>query len=125
MASTTRVVGIMLILLGIVYFFVTGSRYPTSLIPCGFGAVLLVCGLLAATEDAGRRMLWMHIAVTFGLLGFLVPAWRATRALTAVAPRTAAMQNAVTEQIIMAGISLVFVVLCVRSFVAARRGRLV
>ncbi len=81
MARFTRVFGTVLVVLGAVYFVMTGSAHPTALIPAYFGVVLFVCGLLANTEDAKRRMLWMHIAVTVGLLGFLFPAIRGGRAL--------------------------------------------
>ena len=36
-----------------------------------FGLLLVVFGALANPPDAKRRMLFMHIAVTVGLLGFL------------------------------------------------------
>jgi hypothetical protein len=70
-------------------------------------------------------MLWMHIAVTAGLIGFIGAAARVVveykhaqgGALSAPA------EVAVEYQTAMAGICLVFVLLCVRSFISARRGR--
>ncbi len=123
MARLARVTGIVLIVLGAVYFVLTGSAHPTSLIPAIFGVLLLVCGLLANTEDAKRRMLWMHIAVTVGLLGFLFPGFRAGKALAGSAALTAVQHTAATEELIMALICAVFTALCVRSFIAARAGR--
>ena len=120
MARVARVFGIVLMVLGLVYFVLTGSAHKTSLIPTWFGVVLLVCGVLAHTEDAKRRMLWMHIAVTFGLLGFLFPGFRAGKALAGSAALTPVQHTAATEEMIMAVICAVFTALCVRSFIAAR-----
>jgi hypothetical protein len=117
-ARLTLWVGGVLIVLGIVAFVATGSTHPTSLIPCWFGVVLAICGSLANTEDTKKRMVAMHIAVTVGLLGFVFPAIMAHGAPLAHAA-------AVEEQAVMAVICLMFVLLSVRSFIAARRGRAV
>lgn len=123
MARLTRVFGIVLVVLGAVYFVLTGSAHPTALIPAYFGVALFVCGLLANTEDARRRMLWMHIAVTVGLLGFLFPAIRGSMALAHSASLTVVQRTAAQEEVAMAVVCGVFTALCVRSFIAARVGR--
>ncbi len=123
MARVARVFGIVLIVLGVAYFVATGSAHYTSLIPAWFGLVLLLCGVLANTEDAKRRMLWMHIGVTSGLLGFLFPAIRGGMALAHAATLTEGQHTAAMEELIMAVICAVFTALCVRSFIAARVGR--
>lgn len=124
MERLTRVTGIVLIVLGGVYFVLTGSSHPTSLIPAFFGLVLLLCGVLANTDNTKKKMLWMHIAVTVGLLGFLFPGVRGGRALANSAALTPVTQTAATEEVIMAAICLVFTALCVRNFIANRRARL-
>ncbi len=117
------VFGILLVAVGGWGYVATGSVHPTALIPCYFGLVLLVCGVLANSAAAKRRMLWMHIAVTVGLLGFLgtIPAvidlLRMMRGVEFPHP------VAVEEKAAMSLLCLVFVGLCVRSFIAARRGR--
>jgi fucose 4-O-acetylase-like acetyltransferase len=123
MAKLTICFGVVLIVLGVWGFVATGSAHPTALIPTWFGLALAVAGVLARTEDAKQRMLWMHVAVTVGLLGFL---GAAARAITEVvkahgAPLTDPIAVAVKYQAAMAAICLVFVLLCVRSFIAARR----
>ena len=123
MARLTRVFGIVLIVLGIVYFVLTGSVHKTSLIPTWFGVALFVCGLLANTEDTKRRMLWMHIAVTVGLIGFLFPAIRGAMALAHSSALTLVQRTAAQEEVVMAVVCGVFTALCVRSFIAARVGR--
>ncbi len=123
MARLTRVFGIILIVLGAVYFILTGSSHPTSLIPAIFGVLLLLCGVLANTEDTKRRMLWMHIAVTVGLIGFIFPAFRAGKAFAGSTALTAVQHTAAQEEMIMAIVCAVFTGLCVRSFIAARVAR--
>ena len=116
--------GALLAILGVVGFVATGSAHPTALIPCWFGLALVVCGALASTPDAKRRMVWMHIAVTIALLGWVFPLVRvlgAARQGVPVAPSTG--HAAMLEQEAMILVCLVFTALCVRSFVAARRGR--
>ena len=120
----TRVTGIVLIVLGAVYFVMTGSTHPTALIPSAFGLLLLLCGVLANSEDPKRVMLWMHIAVTIGLLGFLSTALRGGKAYAHAATLTIVQRTAAQEELIMAVACLVFTALCVRNFVANRRARL-
>jgi len=123
MAKTTITFGVVLILLGLFGFVATGSHAPTALIPALVGLLLGILGYLAITDDAKKRMLYMHIAVTLGLLGFVVTAksiYDYIRLLQGVQyPHPAAVE----EQAAMAVLLLVFVILCVRSFVAARRAR--
>jgi hypothetical protein len=125
MAKMTMGFGVALVLLGALGFVLTGSAHPTALIPVYFGLALGVCGILASSENPKRRMLWMHIAVTLGLVGVLIPGVKAITALVkAHANGTeVASRAAVHEQLLMALICMVFVVLCVRSFIAARRSR--
>ncbi len=118
--------GALLAILGVVGFVATGSIHYTSLIPCWFGLALVVCGALASTPDAKRRMLWMHIAVTIALLGWAFPGFMAIKAfMQARGNGSGLLRPAATyEQVLMAVVCMVFFVLCVRSFVAARRERL-
>jgi uncharacterized membrane protein (UPF0136 family) len=122
MASVTIRFSILLLLVGLLFFFLTGASHPTALIPAFFGAVLFVLGLLARTENGKQRMLVMHIAVTVALLGFLFPAARVI--LGWVKAHGILLGMAVREELLMAVICLVYVLLCVRSFIAARKARL-
>ena len=115
--------GVVLIIVGIASFILTGSSHPTSLIPVWFGIVVGICGALANTPDSRRRMLWMHIAVTVSLLGFLFPGFMAIKEWVAANGGPLAHPAAVEEQAVMAVVCLIFTALCVRSFIAARRSR--
>jgi hypothetical protein len=122
MAKLTIVFGVVLMALGVWGFVATGSTHPTALIPTYFGVVLAIAGGLANTENAKRRMLWMHVAVTLGLLGFLGTAAAAVDEVRMLRGVVFPHPIAVEEKAAMSLICLVFVGLCVRSFIAARRG---
>ncbi len=124
MAKLTLVVALILIVLGVAVFIATGSHAPTALIPAYFGILLGVFGLLANTHNSKRRMLFMHIAVTVGLIGFIFPGWRGVGDLVAQTHGQLVVRPiAMKEELAMAAICLVYVLLCVRSFIAARRQR--
>jgi hypothetical protein len=123
MAKLTIGFGVLLIVIGAVGFVMTGSAHPTALIPAWFGLALGILGVLARTEDSRKRMLWMHIAVTVGLVGFLFPGTMAVIAYVNAHGGALARRTATVEQAMMAVVCLVFVAACVRSFIAARRGR--
>jgi hypothetical protein len=123
MAKLTIGFGIVLILLGAISFFATGSSHPTALIPAYFGVALTICGVLADSPSDKRRMIVMHIAVTVGLLGFLGSGIMAVVETMKAHGGPLAHPAAVESQAAMAVICLIYVGLCVRSFIAARRGR--
>lgn len=123
MAKTTISFGVILILLGVFGFVATGSHFPTALIPAFVGLLLGIFGFLAMTDDAKKRMLFMHIAVTLGLLGFLGTVKSIYDYILMLGGKQFPHPPAVEEKAAMAVLLLVFVVLCVRSFIAARRAR--
>lgn len=121
MAKLTIGFGIILVLLAVAGFVATGSSHPTALIPAIFGLLFILFGALANTPNSRKRMLWMHIAVTLGLLGFLatIPADLAVAKLSRGAdlPHPAA----IVEKAAMSLLCLLYVLFCIRSFVNARR----
>lgn len=123
MARITILFGVLLIMLGVVSFVVTGSQFPTSLIPAAFGLLLLIFGFLARTENVKKRMMHMHIAVTIGLLGFLATAKSIVDAIKLFRGADLPRPPAIEEKAAMSLICLAFVLLCVQSFIAARRAR--
>lgn len=120
MAQTTVGFGALLILLGAISYIGTGHQHPTALIPIWFGIALCLCGVLAKTENTRRRMLWMHVAVTLALFGFLAPV---TRIIMVLAKHQPIDRAAIGSQAGMAILTGIYVVLCVRSFIDARRQR--
>ncbi len=121
MAKLTIGFGVLLVVVGVIGFVMTGSAHPTALIPTWIGVVLAVCGGLALTEDAKRRMLWMHVAVTVGLLGFLGTIKSAVDVFRLAHGAYFEHPIAVEEKAATCLICMIFVAFCVRSFVEARR----
>jgi hypothetical protein len=122
LAKLTIGFGVLLALVSLCFWLAIGRTEMAALHPAGVGVLLILCGVLANTDNPKKRMLWMHIAVTFGLIGFLITGIRAGVQL---ANGTAMSINpmAFEERVVIALICLVYVALCVRSFIAARRAR--
>lgn len=126
MAKVTLVFALLLVLLGLAGFFGTGSHYWTALIPTWFGLALGICGFLAISPSEGRRKLFMHINVTIGLLGFLGAGIRAIQSYGhARSEGIDPDMIAIGAQLAMAGLLFVYVAMCVKSFIDARRSRTV
>ncbi len=126
MAKVTLIFALLMVALGLAGYLGTGSQYPTALIPTWFGLALGIFGFLAISPSESRRKLFMHINVTIGLLGFLGAAWRALQSYSHA--RSAGIEPnhiALASQGAMAGLMLIYVLLCVKSFVDARRSGLV
>ena len=124
MAKVTIVFGVLLILLGIVGFVATGSQHYTALIPTWIGILLAILGVLANSPDPKRRMLFMHIAVTVGLLSCIATFYGGIiNYIQMMQGKIFPYPAAVESKAIMSLLMLVFVLLCVRSFIVARRAR--
>ncbi|WP_339742811.1 hypothetical protein [uncultured Rubinisphaera sp.] len=95
------------------------DRSMTALIPLFFGVPIGISGLFALKDS--YRMHAMHAAVSFGLLGAFA-AWGRT-AMTAgkMSQGIEYNQRAAAMVLIMAIICTGFVIMCVRSFIAARK----
>ena len=116
MSSTTIVFGVLLTLLGLAAYFLTGASSPTALIPAIFGVLLLLLGFVARSEPARKHA--MHAAATVALLGCGGALFSLMR--TPVGPRSL---MAVFSQAAMLVLTAVFVGLCVKSFIDVRRER--
>ncbi len=128
MPSTAITFGILLILLGLGGFGYAVATLPpdgsvtkvmTALIPSVLGLILALLGFLAKSKENLRKHL-MHGAVLVGLLGFLATVSSVMK-LSALFNGTADRPLAVVSQFITAILCLVFVLLCVKSFIDARR----
>ena len=122
MARITIGVGGVLIILGLVAYFVlaepdeAGAKSITAMIPAFFGVPILLLGFVAT--KAALRKHAMHGAVLLALLGMVGALMRPVRAMIG---GEFTMSTAAGVQMVMAAICLVFVVLCVKSFIAARK----
>ncbi len=121
MAKLTIIFGVLLIATGITGFVYSGSHAPTALIPSLIGLILATAGTLAIAP--ARRMLWMHIAVTVGLLGFLGTAKSAVDVYRLAHGVDLPRPIAIEEKAFTCLLCMLFVAFCVRSFIEARRTR--
>ena len=107
--------------LGIVGYFGSGTASHTALIPAAFGVVLLVLGVIAQNDRARRHA--MHLAAMIGVIGFAGTARALLKLPSLLGGAAVERPAAVAAQSAMAVLMAIFVALCVRSFVAARRAR--
>jgi len=118
MTLTAVYFGGLLVIIGIagyLYGISTGHASLTALIPAVFGIAIGVLGFIGRLKESLRKHL-MHVAVIFALLGFLLPAGRLLSNIGSIG-----LTPAVISQVSMALVCLVFVILSMRSFIAARR----
>ena len=122
MAPVTIVFGVLMILLGIIGYFATGRQSITALIPVIPGVIWLVLGVLARNERMRKHA--MHAAAALSLIGFLAMARAIINLIRwQTGGAEPARPAAVVSQAILGILFLVFLILCVRSFIGARRAR--
>ena len=119
MPKVTISYAVLLIALGLVGFFGFGRSSVTALIPAFFGILVLVAGLLALDEKMRRHA--MHAASVLGLLGFLGTVSGLIKFFTLISGGEVTRPAAVVSQAVMAVLSLIFFILCLKSFISARR----
>jgi uncharacterized membrane protein len=122
MAWPTILIGLVLVLIGAVGYLGAEPEHvsPTALIPAVVGVILIVCGALSFTDK--RRKHAMHVAAAIGVIGFLggfMPLIRQQMKGKEFDPLAPAARNG----LLMSATCLVFVILCVLSFIDARRAR--
>jgi hypothetical protein len=117
MPAVTRLIGFLLILLGIGGYVGTGRTSITAMIPAFFGAIFLILAMVARKVEARKHA--MHAAVALALVGALAVLPRIVSGISAGQVR----RPAVLSEIAMAVILLIYVALGVRSFIEARRAR--
>ena len=124
MAKVSIIFGVLLIILGLVGFFGTGAAHYTALIPTWFGLALVIGGFLSISPSEARRKIFAHVNVTIGLLGFLGAAGSALHEYgSARSQGINPNPIALGAQLTMAVLLLIYVNLCVRSFIQARSAR--
>jgi len=120
LAKLTIAFGVLLILIGVAGYIATGSSHTTALIPAFLGLPILILGVLALNEN--RRKHAMHGAVALALICCLGSARGLAQLPALLSGGAVARPAAVIEQAVTAVLCALFIVACVRSFVAARRG---
>lgn len=111
MTTVTQIVGAVLVVLGVVAYVATGFASWTALLPSVLGVVILILGLVARRASAHQHAI--HAALVVALLGGLGSA-RPLGGLPEADP--AAITSLLTILI-----CAVYIILGVRSFIAARK----
>jgi peptidoglycan/LPS O-acetylase OafA/YrhL len=118
MSNVAIIFGVLLGILGGVLFGLSETHSPTALIPAGFGLGLILCGVVARNDRV--RMHAMHFAALIGLVGLVMPLVMVIRKLAAGGEFNPLSNGG---QVAMAALCGVFLALCVKSFIDARRAR--
>ncbi|MFQ5606059.1 MAG: hypothetical protein ACE5HS_22535 [bacterium] len=121
MIATTIGLGLLLFLVGLAAYFVSGTKSITALIPAFFGLPISLLGVAALQEKWQRHA--MHGAVVLALLGFLGSVSGLPKLFTLIAGGDVSRPLAVVVQSIMAIACAVLVALGIRSFIEVRRQR--
>jgi len=118
----TIIVGLVLDLLGIAGFLVSGAI--TALIPSVFGTIILVCGILAFIRPAWRKHS-LHVAAAISALGFIAIIGRSGSQFPALltGAATATPPLALALQLVFALLCLLYFAVCFRSFLQARMNK--
>jgi fluoride ion exporter CrcB/FEX len=122
MARTTIIFGVLLIgvSLGVIAYN-GGFQSITVLIPSFIGAIIAICGLLALDEK--KRKHAMHAAVLVGLLGGLACIGQGSAQLMKLGTDKAPSIDKLASVWTTGALCVVFVGLCIQSFIAARKQR--
>ncbi|HLR99420.1 hypothetical protein H7J77_09570 [Mycolicibacillus parakoreensis] len=118
MTTLTLVIGAILVLTGVIAYIASSAASVTALIPAFVGIALLVAGLIARRPAAHRHAI--HAALAVALLGALGSLMNVVKLGDLIAG-TAARPGAVITSTVMFVLLVGYVVMGVRSFIAARR----
>lgn len=113
MTTVTQIVGAVLVVLGVVAYVATGFASWTALLPSVLGLVILILGVVARRASAHQHAI--HAALVVALLGGL-----------GSAPQLGGLaeaEGAAITSLLTVLICVVYIVLGVRSFIAARKAR--
>ena len=115
MPNLTTNYGLFLLSWGLIVTYISQAQSFTSFLPAALGLALLVSGEMAKHPEASRK-LWMHVAVTFGLIGAL----GGTRFFMVMGDGLDYASGS-TLMLLLTGSA--YTTVCVRSFIAARKAR--
>lgn len=117
MAQTSVMFGSLLVMIGAVGYVVTDMVSVTALIPAFFGLVIIILGVMAYAP--ARRKLAMHLAMGVALLGVLGSAGGIVGVLRGLGGGVVGAAD--IARALMALSLVAYLVIGIRSFIAARR----
>ncbi len=113
------IAGDILLAVGILGYVLSNFASVTALIPAGFGAIMNLCGVIAMARPATRKHA-MHAAAVVALLGFGGTVRGLAKLPALLGGQDVERPAAVASQAVTAIVCLVFLILCVQSFIRAR-----
>jgi|MDTC01.3.fsa_nt_gb hypothetical protein len=119
MENVSIIYGAFLIMWGFAVSFISDSDSVTSFIPSFFGIPILIFGFLSINYPK-KKKLFMHIVVTFGLLVFIGGLDILRNFL-----KNNLFDNLYADlsKLMMLITGLIFTILCVKSFIFARKNK--
>lgn len=120
MPKLTIFYAILLIALGVGGYLGSGMASLTAMIPAFIGLPILLCGVVANAKPE-RRKLTMHIAVFLAIVALAGGARGLGDFFTVLSGGEVERPEAAIAQGVLVILSAIYVVLAVRSFMAARR----
>lgn len=120
MPKLTIFYALLLIALGVGGYFASGQASVTALIPSFIGAPILLCGLIANAKP-GSRKLTMHIAVFLAIVAIAGGSRGIPGFIDVLTGEEVERPQAAVAQGLLVIVSAIYVVLGIKSFVAARK----
>lgn len=120
MPGISKIIGNVLILLGLIAFFGTGSEHFTALIPAFFGLIFFGLGYLGTKSESMRKHS-MHAALLLAIFGLFGTLGGLMSVLRAMGGTPIDNPPAAYAQALMAILCLFFIILGVKSFINARK----
>ena len=117
MTTMTLAYGVFLVLWGLALFLISGHK--TAAMPAVIGLPILLAGALA-WKVPSKRKIWMHIAVIFGLLNFVVGVYMIIKSSGSEGGLFENKRKA-SSFIMLAATGLLYTIACVKSFIWARK----
>ena len=126
MAIPTIIIGALLIAVGLYGHFTghpdaNGNISPTALIPAWIGLALCMLGAIAFNEKARKHV--MHLAAMVGLLALIGDGVQLVRTLLNTQAEPDVRQLKLVSMSATFVLCAVFLALCIRSFINARKNR--
>jgi hypothetical protein len=119
MPAISIIFGILLDVAGIISFVSTGSSQKTALIPCIFGMLIFVCGIMATNPRFLKHA--MHAGAVVALLGLVMGAGRFFMVL--VKKGFAGHEAGLAATGSLALLCGLYLACCIKSFIEARQAR--
>jgi hypothetical protein len=122
MSKLSITIGVVMIVLGIASYILTGAASATALIPAFFGIAFVGLGALGAKKESMRKHA-MHAALLLAILGLGGSFGGLMNVLGVLGGTELERPAASYAQAAMAIICIYFIVAGIRSFIEARKNR--